>query len=105
MAALISESGATILVEGVLPTICANKLRMFRVVKNLVQNAIKYARPGVPAHIVISAEDFGEQQIMHVRDNGCGISPEFTRTIFAPLSGCTVPTFPVPGWGSPSANA
>jgi signal transduction histidine kinase len=54
-------------------------------VQNLVGNAIKYARVGVPPRIVISAEKKGAEYHFAVKDNGFGIDPKNVEHIFAPL--------------------
>jgi signal transduction histidine kinase len=72
---------------GRLPVIRAHRARILRLLQNLISNAIKYARPGVPAVIRISAvrESKGEWRI-DVADNGAGIAPEYLEKVFAPLA-------------------
>lgn len=51
-----------------------------RVIVNLVNNAIKFARD--PGTVSIVAEVVGEDALVHVSDNGPGISPEKLEEIF-----------------------
>jgi two-component system sensor histidine kinase RstB len=48
-------------------------------VKNLLRNAIKYAR----ARIVVSAEVSGDRILLHVDDDGIGIPPEERERVFS----------------------
>ena len=59
---------------GELPTLPADGQQLYSVLLNLVSNAVKYARPGVPPVIEVSAERSGESWRFSVRDNGIGIS-------------------------------
>src|SRR5687768_17244852 len=54
--------------------------------ENLIANAIKYARVGVPPPIHVSAKriELGEYEFT-IQDNGCGIDPKNFERIFAPL--------------------
>ena len=40
---------------------------------NLITNAIKFARPGVPPHMIIRSEKLGEQVCISFSDNGMGL--------------------------------
>jgi light-regulated signal transduction histidine kinase (bacteriophytochrome) len=70
---------------GSMPVIKSRPVRMVRLFQNLVSNAIKYARPGIPPVVHISAEFQLGQYHFVVSDNGIGIKPEFIDKIFAPL--------------------
>ena len=48
-------------------------------VKNLLRNAIKYAK----ARIVVSAEVSGDQILLHIDDDGIGIPPEERERVFS----------------------
>lgn len=56
-----------------------------RVFCNLIGNSLKYARPGVPARIVVRAVTDGERTVITVTDNGIGIEKRFARKIFEPM--------------------
>jgi PAS domain S-box-containing protein len=53
-----------------------NKMFMDSVFLNLITNAIKYARPGVPPIITIRSEHLGNTARLTVSDNGQGIDME-----------------------------
>jgi signal transduction histidine kinase len=59
---------------GALPTLPADAQQLYSVLLNLVSNGVKYARPGVPPVVVISAERVEDAWRVSVRDNGIGIS-------------------------------
>ena len=61
------------------PKITADPGRIEQVVVNLVENAIKYATPGL---VVVSGEDAGESVIVRVADEGEGIDPDHLPNIF-----------------------
>ena len=68
-----------------LPTIVADPVKLLQLLQNLIDNAIKYARPGVPPRVAISAEDIGAHYRFAVKDNGVGIDPKDFDRIFLPL--------------------
>lgn len=78
---LIVEKKARVL-AGDLPTVMCIRPPMVQVFHNLIVNAIKYSRPGVPPVIKISASDLGEYWAISVTDNGIGISEEYFEKIF-----------------------
>ena len=79
--ATIDESGATVNVE-TLPTVSANSLHMNQLFQNLISNAIKFRKEGVPPVVNISAAHEGNEWHFIVSDNGIGIEKEFADKIF-----------------------
>ena len=71
LAAAINASGARITHAG-LPEVMADP-SLEQVFQNLISNAIKYGRDGVPPEIDISARSDGDAWVFAVRDNGIGI--------------------------------
>lgn len=55
---------------------------LYRALSNLVGNAVKYGRPGVPPEIVIGASAEAGDLILTVSDNGLGIPDEELPGIF-----------------------
>lgn len=84
----LDQSGATIVVEGVLPRALGNRIQLYQILSNLVSNAIKYRRPEVPLRIVIGqrAPSSRRRVAVFVRDNGRGIAPEYLEHIFQPFN-------------------
>ncbi|MGY6522740.1 MAG: PAS domain S-box protein [Mongoliitalea sp.] len=78
---LIEEANATIEI-GTLPIISALRLPMIQVFSNLINNSLKYMDPNRPIIINISAEEFPQEWIFKVSDNGQGIPKEYLDKIF-----------------------
>jgi hypothetical protein len=74
-------ANATIAVSR-LPPIVSDRLGLEQIFSNLVENAIKYLRPGVPGRIEISGRASGPMVIYEVRDNGRGIDPKDRERVF-----------------------
>jgi signal transduction histidine kinase len=77
------EKGITLKVEADTPAPAkGNRELVSQAVGNLIDNAIKYAKPscepadGVPAEIVVSAAESGDRVLITVADRGPGIPPE-----------------------------
>jgi PAS domain S-box-containing protein len=77
----IEESGALV-THDPLPAVLADKMQLIQLFQNLLGNAIKYQRPGIP-RVQISAARNGDQQwTFSVKDNGLGIDPLYFDRIF-----------------------
>jgi light-regulated signal transduction histidine kinase (bacteriophytochrome) len=75
------ESGATV-THGPLGTVHGDGTQIGQLLQNLVANAIKFARPDVPAEVsVVRVEDPREWHVV-VRDNGIGIEERHADRIF-----------------------
>ena len=79
--ARVVESGATVHV-GALPTISADPLQMQQLLQNLVSNALKFHRDGVPPQVEIDAVVAADEIQLSVRDNGIGFEPRYSLRIF-----------------------
>ena len=79
LAAIIEESGAEIHVKK-LPVIKCYDLKS--VFQNLILNAIKFKKKGIPPVINISATDIGKEFLFTINDNGIGIEKEYYDRIF-----------------------
>jgi PAS domain S-box-containing protein len=77
----IEESGAKV-TNTILPTVMADAMQLSSLFQNLVGNAIKFRGAEAPK-IHISARRRGDEWLFSVRDNGIGIDPKFTDSIFA----------------------
>lgn len=67
---------------GDLPRIVSDRLAVEQIFSNLIDNAIKYLRPGVAGEISVRAEDAAETVAIQVSDNGRGIDPRDHERIF-----------------------
>ncbi|WP_052351945.1 PAS domain S-box protein [Deinococcus pimensis] len=68
-----------------LPIVRADEGQLSRVLVNLIGNALKYARPGVPPRVHVSARREGSMWRFSVRDNGLGIEERYFEQIFVPF--------------------
>jgi PAS domain S-box-containing protein len=84
LAQAVAESGATV-THDAMPTVQVDRGQMVRLFQNLVGNALKYRKPGVPPKVHIAAERKGQEWVISVRDNGIGFDSRFNTTIFAPF--------------------
>lgn len=78
---LMLESGANVTAQP-LPTLAVSEVAFLQLFQNLFSNAIKYARPGVPPQIEVSAKLAGDEWVFTIKDNGIGIAPEHRTMIF-----------------------
>jgi signal transduction histidine kinase len=78
---VVKDKNATIHVDK-LPFIFAAQMPINLVFQNLIENAIKYSKPDVPAEVRISAAEYPDKIIFSVSDNGIGISEEYISRIF-----------------------
>ena len=67
---------------GDLPTITSDRLALEQVFSNLMDNAVKYLRVGVPGSIEVQATEFNGTVTYEVSDNGRGIDPKDRERIF-----------------------
>ena len=87
LAATIEESGAQIVrPPRPLPHVDGDPTLLVMVWQNLVGNAVKFQRDGIAPRIVIDCEpgsdDYAENWVFSVSDNGIGIAEEFVDKVF-----------------------
>ncbi|MFN8571225.1 MAG: PAS domain S-box protein [Gemmatimonadaceae bacterium] len=82
IAPMTASAGHSVTVR--LPTeplvVSGDPTRLAQVVGNLLHNACKYTNPG--GHIDVLAERVGSHAVIHVRDDGIGISPQHLMRVF-----------------------
>jgi signal transduction histidine kinase len=76
-----AEAEAQIRIEP-LPDIVSDRLAMEQIFSNLIDNALKYLKPGVPGDITIRGRTKLGFAIFEVADNGRGIDPKDHKRIF-----------------------
>ena len=67
-----------------LPVIVSNEVLLGFLFQNLLQNACKYGRSGVPVTVHLTAKRLNDGWQFLVIDNGRGIAPDRMNTIFEP---------------------
>jgi light-regulated signal transduction histidine kinase (bacteriophytochrome) len=77
----IDEKTAVIKLQQ-LPVLPVYKAPLRQVFQNLIGNALKYSRSGIPPRISIAAKELEEYWKFSVSDNGIGISNEYFEKIF-----------------------
>jgi len=83
--ASIDESGGRVEV-GPLPPVRADAMQMRQLLQNLIGNALKFHREGVPPLVRLTgAEAAGGTVELRVEDNGIGFDPRYRDRIFTPF--------------------
>ncbi len=77
----IEEAEATIEV-GDLPTVRVDRPQIRQLLQNLISNAIKFRREGVPPEVRVEGSQRGRFVEVSVADNGIGIDPQYSSRIF-----------------------
>jgi signal transduction histidine kinase len=76
-----AEANAQIRIEP-LPNIVSDRLALEQIFSNLLDNALKYLKPGVPGDIAIRGRTKLGFAIFEIADNGRGIDPKDHQRIF-----------------------
>ncbi len=76
-----AETETTIRIEP-LPNIVSDRLAMEQIFSNLIDNALKYLKPGVPGDILVRGRSKMGFAIFEIVDNGRGIDPKDHQRIF-----------------------
>jgi PAS domain S-box-containing protein len=79
--AALEAVGASV-TRGPLPTLPGDETQLAQLLRNLLDNAVKFRRPGVPPRVEISAVREGGDWLFRVSDNGLGIEPQYFERIF-----------------------
>jgi signal transduction histidine kinase len=67
---------------GPLPVVRTDRMAIEQILSNLIDNALKYLRDGVPGRIEVRAEETPTEHRIIVADNGRGIAPADRERIF-----------------------
>ncbi len=79
---IIEEKNGVVNINNIPEFISSDKTKISQLFQNLIANAIKFHRDGVPPVIDISATDEGGYWKFSISDNGIGIKPEHFDNIF-----------------------
>jgi len=80
--AMAAELGASLSWPDHLPTVIGDRQELVRLIRNLVDNALKYRDPSRPPKVEIACERQGSDWLLSVSDNGIGIENEYFERIF-----------------------
>ncbi len=78
----LTETGTELAVAGPLPVVVSDRLALDQIFSNLIENAVKYLRPGVPGRITVTGRRARDRVVYTVRDNGRGIDPRDHQRVF-----------------------
>jgi len=79
---LADDLGAEIVIARDLPTVVSDRLALEQIFSNLVENALKYLKPGRPGRIEVRAHRRGKRIVVEIIDNGRGVDPKDHARIF-----------------------
>lgn len=78
----LADQNADVRIADDLPVVHGNRLRLYEVIQNLLENAIKFRKESFPIKISIDAHDTDDGVMCRVQDDGIGIEPEYRERIF-----------------------
>jgi light-regulated signal transduction histidine kinase (bacteriophytochrome) len=76
------EDGGAQVTHDPLPRVMADETQLIQLFQNLIGNAIKYQRPGIPLVHISAVRNGGSRWMFSVKDNGLGIEPQYHEKIF-----------------------
>ena len=77
------KSGVTLSQSGEDLWITGSDVLVYRAIFNLVENGVKYNRPGGSVCAAVSRR--GEKAMIEIKDTGCGIPEDFRESVFQPF--------------------
>ena len=80
---LAEKSGVTLSQSGEDLWITGSDVLVYRAIFNLVENGVKYNRPG--GSVCVAASRRGEEAVIEIKDTGCGIPEDFRESVFQPF--------------------
>ena len=80
---LAEKSGVTLSQSGEDLWITGSDVLVYRAIFNLVENGVKYNRPGGSVCAAVSRR--GEEAMIEIKDTGCGIPKDFRESVFQPF--------------------
>jgi signal transduction histidine kinase len=82
VAGQVTERGARIEVTPESVVLRGDRQRLVEIFQNLLDNAVKFSRPGCAPLVQIGVETAGEELVLFVRDDGLGIDPRHASRLF-----------------------
>jgi signal transduction histidine kinase len=81
-----TRTGARVTVGDMPRSLVGSRLVLTQVLHNLIANALKFTRPGIPAQVRVDAVDGGGHVTFRVQDNGIGIDAQQSERVFQPFT-------------------
>ena len=78
----IDTRGASVRIEADLPSLIGDRLYIEQIFGNLMENAVKYLRPGVSGEISVRGRINGDARVYEIQDNGRGIAAKDQERVF-----------------------
>ena len=85
MSKMVAGVDATVSMQVSDLTINGDRAAFLQLVENLINNGIKYHRPGTRPHVRILSESHDCRNVLKVEDNGIGVDWKYSQTIFEPF--------------------
>lgn len=82
LAPAMQEASATLSVEGDWPEVLAVRPELSRLLQNLIGNALKFRRPGLPAEVRLYSAATAAHWLLEVHDDGVGFEPSQADRLF-----------------------
>ncbi|MCE7858351.1 MAG: PAS domain S-box protein [Chloroflexi bacterium CFX2] len=82
MKSRLDELNGTIQIEQNLPAVKGDGTLLGQIFTNLLENAMKYTKAGIPPEIRVTYQTNGNHIVVRVSDNGIGIPAEYQEKIF-----------------------
>lgn len=76
------EAQAQVIVEGDWPEVLVCPDEILRLLQNLLDNALKFRKPGVAPHVTVQSQAEGSDWLLQVTDQGIGILPSQAGRLF-----------------------
>ncbi|MEH6718896.1 MAG: CHASE3 domain-containing protein [Aurantimonas endophytica] len=77
----LTEVGAEVKVEA-LPDLVSDRVAIEQIFSNLIENAVKYLKPGRPGVIKVRGKRQNDRVVFEIEDNGRGIDPKDHDRVF-----------------------
>ena len=82
LTARVQQIGGTMEIADDLPSVLGTRTLLGQIFTNLLENALIYRKPDVPARVAVTWQSEGKTVIIRVSDNGIGIPAEHHEKIF-----------------------
>jgi PAS domain S-box-containing protein len=82
LAQAVLDAGGSVEVDGELPVVTGDAGQLSQVMANLIGNAMKFATPGRPPTVRISARRRDDGWVIRVADDGVGVPEQYRERVF-----------------------